>query len=125
MIRPNELRIQEFRIGNWFVNSEGEHEQIKEFFFDSVMGQADPPLIYLNHDQIETCGAIPITPEILERCGFESNPYQDRYELGYFHFEHCAIRQMIWIEKYPHVNYLHQLQNLYFALTGEELQYNP
>ena len=119
------MGIQERRHTQAPAREKGALMKIKEFFFDSVMGQADPPLIYLNHDQIETCGAIPITPEILERCGFESNPYHDRYELGYFHFEHCAIRQMIWIEKYPHVNYLHQLQNLYFALTGEELQYNP
>ena len=68
---------------------------------------------------------IPLTEEILVKCGFESNPYQDRYEYKGIDVEHCAIRNMFWIEKCPHIKYLHQLQNLYFALTNEELNFKP
>lgn len=64
---------------------------------------------------------IELTPEILEKCGFESNPYQDRYELGDIHVEHCAIRNLLWIDKHPHIKHLHQLQNFVYINTNTEL----
>jgi hypothetical protein len=77
---------------------------------------------------------IPLTPEWLERCGFVStlsgddfhseiiwdDPKSDYHycEAGYFidksgdYGYYCDIGD---------IQYLHQLQNLYYALTGEEL----
>jgi hypothetical protein len=68
---------------------------------------------------------IPLTEEWLLKLGFVSNPFQDRYEKGQLHIE-CAIKKgktYLWIESMPHIKHVHQLQNLYFALTGEELTY--
>ena len=74
---------------------------------------------------------IPLTEEILLKCGFE---YQD--DLGIFFkglFEIQKLRLGIDLrERFeamlydfnPSLDYLHQLQNLYFALTGEELNVN-
>ena len=47
--------------------------------------------------------------------------WQDNYSLGEFLF----ITRIMW-NAHPlvHIKYLHQLQNLYFALTGQELIYN-
>jgi hypothetical protein len=78
---------------------------------------------------------IPLTPEILEKCGF-----------GYDYDGHLRIslpaRMELWFYKgnsaemdirqdgkfisfkCAHLQYLHQLQNLFFALSGEELQIN-
>ena len=103
------MKANELRIGNWVLNKNGRHIQINRDMFGIVL----------------ILKSIPLTPEVLEKCGFESNPYQDRYELKDLHFEYCGVRNIIWSEKYPHIQYLHQLQNLHFALTGEELIYKP
>jgi len=72
---------------------------------------------------IESVG-IPLTPEILEKAGFEKGDIgYDNYEKGYYT---VMVRgQGITISNrhgyLATIKYLHQLQNLYFALTGEEL----
>jgi hypothetical protein len=72
---------------------------------------------------------IALTPEILEKCGFKllSDFYGLQHTYGYIAilFENSTL--MIEDLHDDSVNikapkYLHQLQNLYFALTGEELQ---
>jgi hypothetical protein len=69
---------------------------------------------------------IPLTEEWLLKFGFMSNPYQDRYEKGPLYIECDKTRGylILWIDMSTHsidVEYVHQLQNLYFSLTGEEL----
>jgi hypothetical protein len=71
---------------------------------------------------------IPITHEWLERLGFELNkPCGDE---GFIKWKHKDGVYLLWIEgKFWHdhwstgiwVTSIHQLQNLYYALTGEEL----
>lgn len=75
---------------------------------------------------------IPITPAILEVCGFTdckhgvalqlNEPYQ---ELMYI-FNHLPICLDVDNGRMPcfHIKHLHQLQNLFFALTGTELTIN-
>lgn len=84
---------------------------------------------------------IPLTPEILEKCGFDykvngfnhefrrgkcDGEYLDFYLLNrhepasYYELIH-VIGKVKLVSKIWH---LHQLQNLYFALTGEELEVN-
>lgn len=80
---------------------------------------------------------IPLTPEILSRCGFKRNGGEYSMELEYppiktvFNFpfnkgfmgDHSVYLdfERRWDTKHQ---YLHQLQNLYFTLTGEELTVN-
>ena len=70
---------------------------------------------------------IPLTPEILETCGFvfESGIDYVIKETGfavYFDDGNCELAN----HDYPvHIKHLHQLQNLFFALTGTELNYTP
>lgn len=75
---------------------------------------------------IEKAKPIELTEEILLKCGFEFKP---KGEEVYEQFWICNDFE-IWqhSEGFCHdflnggdVNYLHQLQNLYFALTNEEL----
>lgn len=72
---------------------------------------------------------IPITPEWLERLGWHLSHH------GYWEY-FTDIIGMTWDKEtgfdahfadtdiatgLPHIKYIHQLQNLYFALTGQEL----
>lgn len=71
---------------------------------------------------------IPLTPEILEKCGFEYKHLPPK--------EHYFSNGMVVIDTYKtkdafyynghfcdvSLDYVHQLQNLYFALTGKELE---
>ncbi len=69
---------------------------------------------------------IPLTPEILEKCGFEKSK---NHSLDYFKKSVTGNAFFFRIGRpfkhenrfYPEVKYLHQIQNLYFALTGDEL----
>lgn len=131
MINANELRI-----GNWVLdNSQGKNEYYQlERFRD---GQ----------EVSDFCEPIPITVEIVNKL----NCIEDNYGLFYFRrdgsnksesgmdialtIKNCLVdSEWVWdcsvgdIPNYVHLRYiqhLHQLQNLYFALTNTELNYQP
>jgi len=78
---------------------------------------------------------IPLTPEILVKCGFKklNNAW---VPIDYSATDYLKWSFTIWDNKdgtyrynsaefIPELKYLHQLQNLYYALTGEELIYKP
>ena len=78
---------------------------------------------------------IPLTDEILcEWCGFKISPCQGFYfdvdhELQIYITRNHAISLINRQDEGEHyllrkIRFLHQLQNLYFALTGEELTVN-
>lgn len=76
---------------------------------------------------------IPLTPELLEECGFErimnfasdtNWTYKMVTKTKIKLFYHCGTSSFMIGEPLASrttVIYLHQLQNLYFALLGEEL----
>lgn len=70
---------------------------------------------------------IPITFEWLLKSGFTShsclpNTWSHCNGLiGYDSFNNCVRVDQTWLGKMP---FLHQLQNLYFVITGEELEIN-
>lgn len=74
---------------------------------------------------------IPLSPEILDKCGFVSYHHNPRLEWFFvngqayepFHLKNSRDNKYYFNENIE-VKYLHQLQNLYFALTGEELEVN-
>jgi len=76
---------------------------------------------------------IPLTEEILLKCGFENKhknlfTFKDLIEIIFWNDED-VIGFNVWIypttpKKMENVKYLHQLQNLYFALTQNELTIN-
>lgn len=88
-----------------------------------------------------TVSGIPLTPEILEKCGFEwdksnSDQFKDAWCEGHNSRFDLWVKDNVFYMKsryqeesinprqhaMPHIKYLHQLQNLYYSLTGEELQ---
>jgi hypothetical protein len=115
------MKANELRIGN-YVNVPGIYRDISE-------------VLEICEDRVNLSGLklkfhafypIPLTEEWLVRFGFDSNHYQDRYENDSIHIECNKTRGFteLWIERMPHIKSIHQLQNLYFALTGEELKLN-
>jgi len=73
---------------------------------------------------------ISLTPEILEKCGFVMHKTSQLWRTYNFYLHHYLVSDNEYCFKYSDftsssIQYLHQLQNLYFALCGEELNYTP
>lgn len=71
---------------------------------------------------------IPLTKELVLKCGFEEEfggiIYYNRNRGIEFNFSNEWCMASIGEYEITSVKYLHQLQNLYFALTGEDLEIN-
>lgn len=132
MINPNE-----FRIGNIFWEDYGGYAEIRGF---RVLKREDIPAILYNRrgglvGQISAngCYPVPITYEILINSGYEydeityfkkrfeiaegfleTDPKENRYWSFWTHGLSCGVTGSI--------RYVHELQNLYFILNGEELE---
>lgn len=113
------IKATELRIGNWVDGGYNDrlYYRIKEHDF-------------LNTDFAIT-KPIPLTEEILLKCGFDffntclyhpviKHQYQFRFyenDLYYGFYGECEFIK----ETQQPIKYLHQLQNLFYSLTGEEL----
>jgi hypothetical protein len=77
---------------------------------------------------------IPLTLEILEKCGWVWNEECKSYEgkdvrmniqLNEISGSYTMFNYVLKAKIADKIYHLHQLQNLYFALTGEELNFKP
>lgn len=74
--------------------------------------------------------SIPLTEEVLLKCGADSNwliglggDHSIGVSLDADYYDNCFIRNFRQKYRLLHgIKHLHQLQNLYFALTGKELE---
>ena len=83
----------------------------------------------IESEQYTNYKPIPLTEEWLIKCGFTKN---NRFQLYGFHKDgfglttqpDCNFRYMLNYDllRYVPLNYVHQLQNLYFAIMGKELE---
>jgi hypothetical protein len=106
------MKITELRIGNWVKQPNG----IIEVFTVSDLDDEGDINSYLE-DEIEP---IPLTEEWLIKFGFER--WNDVYNNFYHKLNGVEIENgNIYVGHGNEIKYAHQLQNLYFALTGEEL----
>jgi hypothetical protein len=73
---------------------------------------------------LDSIKPIHITEQWIIDFGFISNAYMDRYEKRDLNFECYKGNGFVhlWIEKYSHIKYINQLQNLYYLMYNEELQ---
>lgn len=130
MIRPQELRLGNIILFeghmNYVLSIHSPAPDKAQRFDGKFVVEINPPDSFnVPFDEIEP---MLLTEEWLIKFGFISNPYSDRYELGEFHIEHNAERgySIFWHDKTGvTIENVHQLQNLYFSLTGEELKLNP
>ncbi len=105
----------------WHKNGKDRYFRIRGYELgDSIVSLTDG-LIKTKVD-IESIEPIPLTEDILLKCGllktsigtfllgsYELVSYNNHYNVSVFKGKICEL------------SHLHQLQNLYFALTGEEL----
>jgi hypothetical protein len=115
MMKKNELRV-----GDWVFDYEGYDYQIKGYE------------IYVDmHEEFEP---IPITKEWLECLGFEYNKSHENFRIKagdyfnsikYINGEWCYNNDRSDAGCYfvATIKYVHELQNLYFAINKEELVY--
>ena len=86
-----------------------------------------------NKDKTDTCGCfalrifkpIPLTEEWLLNFGFYKNIDTELFEKGGFQIEISVLKCLFYLPEFgdwhKEIEYVHQLQNLWFALTSEEL----
>jgi len=121
MIDPREIRA-----GNWVIKITGKDINTQSFFEYKAIGFDE---YYYTFAKV--CFPIKITPAILGRCGFK-HEFGDWYLnraadgiddglpfLRYLHTDSCWYLGKIKLLSQP--LYLHQLQNLFYALVNEEL----
>lgn len=120
------IKLNEIRVGNWLLDwNTNKPFQLKRVHFEFFSPHHKP---------------IPLTPEILEKCGFVKDEHIQQ-EFSYI-LKGASRISFVYYKANPscfsieqdekmidfasgRCKYLHQLQNLYFSLTGEELTYNP
>lgn len=119
MINPKELRIncRELRIGNWYHDSQRNRDFVVQEIRSMCIEHGDDDYSPTRIDQID---GIPLTSEWLERIDWAG------YKDFYFNSSFCIDEygHLYYRSDYTGINvvYVHQLQNIYFALTGSELQ---
>ncbi len=132
MIQPQELRIGNYvdvfdKIDEIKSINENEHGGFCKF-------KNNPYQYYLCHNGEALIKPIPLTEEILFKFGFEkikSDEYPHKYIINKYMSDEVEIEnlnsQNCFIfshgKKFSSIKieYVHQLQNLYFSLTGKEL----
>jgi len=111
------MKSTDLRIGNYIYNNEGEITKVALLGADLVMVDDSKKVIEKN------CAPIPLTEDWLLRFGFESSG-DDGYNTDWNNGNITIVEGVdYFIEDKTGVNieYVHQLQNLYYALTGAEL----
>lgn len=122
------MKAQELRIGNCVMFRDIEH-QITGTWGDKI--KFGPMSFWSNETEVFP---IPLTPEILRACTFE---YEDMGDDSPYERWICKDYNELWVWNYNNEEWmiclgngfeqggfhsLHQLQNLYHALTNTELQ---
>ena len=114
------MKATELRIGNYLLpNNECQdsYVEVVEIGVDFIICECSGGLLYRNPKPI------PLTEEWLVKFGFEKDTYERRIVDSWFIGGkiHLTVTNGLLYNNYLQVNHVHQLQNLYHALTGEEL----
>jgi hypothetical protein len=127
MIKDNELRI-----GNLVSHVDTDSALIIREILEHTVSCNDADGLITNNKLLYIhINPIPLTPEILEQCEFKRDSLGWYNTKNYFKLYQPTLESRILpcyfeniVSDIP-VKYLHQLQNLYFALIGKELNYEP
>lgn len=136
------MKANELRIGNLIMYTN--EKDLNRALRGTVLCVDIDTLMYVeNNSRADFYEPIPITPEILEKCGFwykpggisgadmwqgmgfwyrvKELPNQEFLLRGDFSRKKpIALKLVGWFNS--NIEYIHQLQNLYFSMTGEELE---
>jgi hypothetical protein len=126
------MKASELRIGNWIKGAEGTampHDfQVEGWHINAMVQFENTFRRFVNWQPI------PLTREWLLKFGFEDNSYAVFYKqfngseyirISFKDYAHTQLTERpVDVSDFDldiQCIYVHQLQNLYFALTGEEL----
>jgi len=122
MIKANELRI-----GNYFIDGDGEYGTVHQLYFVE-----SPSHKYVNGWDYDSIEPIPITPEILEKSGLIKDLdsfYKEITEDGWRIEIEETDKWDVYIRNESgeatilcSIDSLHEFQNVFFAITKEELE---
>lgn len=120
------MKANELRIGNCVMDQDESKEIFQVESIEKGEDESDG-MYFINGRWDDDIDPIPITEEWLLKFGFEED------DLHWFNYGKFSIRienkrcvsaikdSEVW-NQYDMPKYVHQLQNLYFALTGNELE---
>lgn len=122
MINPNEVRP-----GNWVIKITGVDARNQLFYAFKAVA----PDEYF-YTFVAVCYPIPLTPDVIGKCGFKHdfgdwyiNQPEEGVEDGmpFLRFKHSDQSWYLWDTRLPaQPLFLHQLQNLFYTLTHQELE---
>lgn len=126
------MTAQELRISNYVVLDKLAEITMISNDGDCYISYPDEKDVDDTYTLIKNIEPIPLTPEVLEACGFEREPfisalYQNFIRNGSGDYDgYCLSLRYpnypVYLSCGTKFNFLHQLQNLYYALTSQELQ---
>ena len=106
------MKANELRIGNWY------RWYAERRYYEYQVEETD--FCYGNMVNFEP---IPLTEEWLVRLGFKKLTQGGSiYKVKDFHVQDFSQLGIYECNNHIEIKYVHQLQNLYFALTGQELE---
>ena len=122
-----------YMIGNWLMNNRT-HEAFQVSAYNIHQIHKFQGERFMNADKTLVIESIPLNEEWLIRCGFDIGFGVYNIEIT----EDCNMSVFLIdqvsngdvsigdeVHLYSRVFYVHQIQNLYFQLTGEELTIKP
>lgn len=124
------MLVKELRIGNYILGNymdygdfeEAEKQEICEVLSLDSVGICEYSIWVEGEsatvEQYDSFDPIPLTEEWLLNFGFK--PFQKDFSIKGL-IIHCRKRGFVVRKSIPIIKHVHQLQNLYFALTGQEL----
>jgi hypothetical protein len=138
-MKASELRLFNLvEYPNWNNDGSKAYFKIRDIYFDDGRIGLTNGSIMVPGTKLEYLKPIPLTEEWLFKFGFHlRDGFSNTFKLNVEKHQYdCA--QITYSEKegllrfsngeekgttlIPHIKYVHQLQNLYFALTGKELK---
>jgi hypothetical protein len=124
MIKANELRI-----GNWVSNGEKNFTVDVNVLYDMALPGYELSPIPLDGEMVEKAGFIAeYVSKFAIKYGSKHSGRHDEFGVNYYFPKSFYSEEGGWFVRYYSENvknpikYLHQLQNLYFSLTGAELE---
>jgi hypothetical protein len=125
-----ELQAKDLRIGNWIADYEHKNPY---FQVEAIQRHNDKlKVVYRNGSSWATePEPITLTEEWLLRFGFKKSKVSSQFDKGKLtiqianeleYHKNGRVYFNSWAILYESIRYVHQLQNLYHALTGEELE---